>query len=71
MSLKTRIIWFLRDVRARLGRESLLNSGRIFKNKKMPGHMGAERVTVQNLKVVRVRPEDNVLLVKGGIPGSK
>lgn len=45
--------------------------GRIFKNKKMPGHMGAERVTVQNLKVIRVRPEDNVLLVKGGIPGAK
>lgn len=45
--------------------------GRIFKNKKMPGHMGAERVTVQNLKVVSVRPEDNVLLVKGGIPGPK
>jgi large subunit ribosomal protein L3 len=45
--------------------------GRVFKNKKMPGHLGAERVTVQNLKVVRVRPEDNVLLVKGGIPGSK
>lgn len=45
--------------------------GRIFKNKKMPGHMGAERVTVQNLKVVGVRPDDNVLLVRGGIPGSK
>ena len=33
--------------------------------------MGAERVTVQNLKVVGVRPDDNVLLVRGGIPGSK
>lgn len=45
--------------------------GRIFKNKKMPGHMGNEKVTVQNLKVIGVRPEQNVLLVKGGIPGAK
>ncbi len=45
--------------------------GRIFKNYKMPGHMGNERVTVQNLKVIAVRAEDNVLLVRGGIPGSK
>lgn len=44
---------------------------RIFKNKRMPGHMGSENVTVQNLKVVGVRPEDNILLVRGGIPGSK
>lgn len=45
--------------------------GRIFKNKKMPGHMGDEKVTVQNLKVIGVRPEQNILLVKGGIPGAK
>ena len=44
---------------------------KIHKNKRMPGHMGNERVTVQNLKVIAVRPEDNVLLVRGGIPGSK
>jgi large subunit ribosomal protein L3 len=45
--------------------------GRIFPGKRMPGHMGAERCTVQNLEVVRVRPEDNVILVRGGIPGHK
>lgn len=45
--------------------------GRVIKGKRMSGHMGSERVTVQNLKVVGVRAEDNVLLVKGGIPGAK
>ncbi len=45
--------------------------GRVMKNKRMPGQMGAENVTMQNLKVVAVMPEDNVILVKGGIPGSK
>jgi large subunit ribosomal protein L3 len=45
--------------------------GRIWKNQKMPGHMGNLKVTVQNLKVVGVRPEENVLLVKGAVPGSK
>ncbi|MGB9877085.1 MAG: 50S ribosomal protein L3 [bacterium] len=44
---------------------------RIIKGKKMPGHMGAERVTVQNLEVVGVDPEKNLLLVKGGVPGRK
>lgn len=44
---------------------------RVFKNKKMPGHMGDENVTVQNLEVVGVRPEENVVLVRGGIPGAK
>lgn len=44
---------------------------RVFKNKKMPGQLGNNNVTVQNLKVVGVRPEDNVLLVQGGIPGSR
>lgn len=43
--------------------------GRVFKNKKLPGHMGDERVTIQNLKVIGVRPEENVILVKGGVPG--
>ena len=45
--------------------------GRVWKNQKMPGHMGSRRVTTQNLKVVGVRPEQNVLLIRGGIPGSK
>lgn len=44
--------------------------GRVFKGKKMAGHMGAERVTVQNLEVVRVDVERNLLLVKGAVPGA-
>ena len=43
---------------------------RVFKNKRMPGHMGVNRVTTQNLKVIQVRPEDNVLLVRGAVPGA-
>jgi large subunit ribosomal protein L3 len=43
--------------------------GRIFKNKRMPGHMGNVNITVQNLKVVQVRKDDNAILVKGAIPG--
>lgn len=42
---------------------------RIMKNKRMPGHMGNVNITVQNLRVVQVRPDDNVLLVEGAIPG--
>jgi large subunit ribosomal protein L3 len=45
--------------------------GRVFKNKRMAGHMGDERVTTQNLAVVAVRGEDNVLLVRGAVPGGK
>jgi large subunit ribosomal protein L3 len=44
--------------------------GRVFKGKKMSGHLGAERVTVQSLEVVRVDAERNLLLVKGAIPGA-
>lgn len=43
--------------------------GRIFKNKRMPGHMGNVNVTVQNLKVVQVRKDDNAILVEGAVPG--
>ena len=43
----------------------------IFKNKKMPGHMGDVSRTTQNLDVVKVMPEKNLLLVKGSIPGHK
>jgi large subunit ribosomal protein L3 len=42
---------------------------RVFRGKRMPGHAGHERVTVMNLKVIQVRPEQNVLLVKGCVPG--
>ena len=44
--------------------------GKVFKGKKMAGHLGAERVTVQNLEIVRVEAEKNLLLVKGAIPGA-
>ncbi|KAI4451544.1 50S ribosomal protein L3 [Eubacterium plexicaudatum ASF492] len=44
---------------------------RVFKGKGMPGHMGAEQVTVQNLEIVRVDAENNLLLVKGSVPGPK
>jgi len=45
--------------------------GRVFKGKKMSGHMGAARVTNQNLEVVRVDVERNLILVKGAVPGAK
>ncbi len=44
--------------------------GRVFKGKKMAGHMGARRVTVQNLQVVKVDVERNLLLIKGAVPGA-
>ena len=44
---------------------------KVFKGKGMPGHMGSKRITVQNLEVVRVDVENNLLLVKGAVPGPK
>jgi len=44
--------------------------GRVWKNMGMPGHMGDERVTVQNLRIVQVREEENVILVAGAVPGA-
>jgi len=44
---------------------------RVFKGKKMAGQMGNEQVTVQNLQIVEVRPEENLILVRGAIPGAK
>lgn len=44
---------------------------RVFKGRKMPGHMGVDRVTVQNLEVVKVDAERNILAIKGAIPGNK
>jgi large subunit ribosomal protein L3 len=44
--------------------------GRVFKGKKMAGHMGAERVTIQNLEIVRVDVGQGLLMVKGAIPGA-
>jgi large subunit ribosomal protein L3 len=45
--------------------------GRVMKGKRMPGHMGSERVTVQGLKVMLVDPERNLLLVRGAVPGAQ
>ena len=47
------------------------NPARVFKGKKLPGHMGVEKVTVQNLDIVRVDADRNLLLVKGAVPGAK
>ena len=44
---------------------------RVFNGKKMPGHLGSEKVTVQNLEVVKVDAENNLIAVKGAIPGAK
>jgi large subunit ribosomal protein L3 len=46
-----------------------VNPARVLKGKKMPGHMGHRRITTQNLKVIAVREEDNVLLVRGAVAG--
>ncbi len=45
--------------------------GRVLRGKNMPGHMGDARVTVQNLRVMQVDPENNMVLVKGAVPGAK
>ena len=44
---------------------------RVFKGNRLPGHLGAERVTIQNLKVVKVDAENNLIAIKGAIPGPK
>lgn len=46
-----------------------LTPGRVWKNQKMPGHMGVKQRTTQNLEIVQSRPEDGVILVKGCVPG--
>ncbi len=50
---------------------SATTPGRVFKGKKMPGQMGNVKVTIQNLEIVRVDVENNVILVKGAVPGPK
>jgi len=45
--------------------------GEVFKNMKLPGHLGDERVTVKNLEVVKIRPEENLLFLRGAVPGAK
>lgn len=44
---------------------------KVFKGKKMPGHMGAKQITIQNLEIVKVDSENNLILVKGAVPGPK
>ena len=53
------------------GSLGVIDPARIFKGKKMAGHLGAERVTVQNLSVVKVDSENNLIAIKGSIPGPK
>lgn len=45
--------------------------GHVLKNMKLPGHMGDVKITTRNLKVIAVRPDDDVILIKGALPGSK
>ena len=54
-----------------VGSLGTLRPMRVFKGKKLPGHMGDVTVTVQNLEVVSVIPEENVILIKGNVPGAK
>ena len=53
------------------GSLGVINPARIFKGKKMAGHLGAEKVTVQNLDIVKVDVENNLIAIKGAIPGPK
>ena len=55
----------------RPGSSGALGPAHTFKGKRAPGHMGAERVTIQNLEVVKVDPENNLLAVKGAVSGIK
>ena len=50
---------------------STSDPGRVFKGRKLPGQMGRERVTVQNLKIVKVDAERGLLLIKGAVPGPR
>jgi large subunit ribosomal protein L3 len=45
--------------------------GRVFKNKRMPGRMGRERVTVQSLRIVKVDKDNNLLFIRGAVPGHR
>lgn len=55
----------------RSGSGGATGPARVFKGHKRPGHLGAERVTVQNLEVMKVDPDNNLLLIKGSVPGPK
>lgn len=53
------------------GSSGAVDAARVFKGKKRPGHLGAEKVTVQNLEIVKVDPNNNLILIKGSVPGPK
>ncbi|RKQ32346.1 50S ribosomal protein L3 [Oceanobacillus halophilus] len=53
------------------GAMGAIDAMRVFKGKKLPGHMGSEQITIQNLEVVSVDAEKNLLLIKGNVPGAK
>ncbi|EZP79109.1 50S ribosomal protein L3 [Parageobacillus genomosp. 1] len=55
----------------RPGSMGAIAPNRVFKSKELPGRMGGERVTIQNLKIVKVDPERNLLLIKGNVPGPR
>lgn len=55
----------------RPGSGGATDPARVFKGNKRPGHMGAEKTTVQNLEIVKVIPEKNILVVRGSVPGAK
>lgn len=57
--------------RRNIGSVGIENVSRVFKGKKMPGRMGGERVTVKNLEVVKVDKENNILYIKGALPGRR
>ena len=59
------------DLIITVGRDLVETMNKRFKGKKLPGHMGAERVTVQNLEIVKIDAENDVILVKGSVPGPK
>ncbi|MDR3290360.1 MAG: 50S ribosomal protein L3 [Rickettsiales bacterium] len=48
-----------------------MSPAKVFKGKKMPGHLGDLQTTIKNLKIIEINPEDNVIAVKGAIPGGK
>ena len=50
---------------------SASDPSKVFKGKKMPGHMGAKQITIQNLEIVKIDVENNLILVKGAVPGPK
>jgi len=55
----------------RPGSLGAMGPARVFKGRKMPGHLGGDRVTIQGLKIVKVYPERNLILIKGSIPGPR